>query len=511
LRLPLDRLGPGELKRALTVEISNGELHVFLPPLPSFGAFRELVATIETLAGRLQLPPLCIEGYPPPAEQNIETIALTSDPGVIEVNLPPCDNWPGFERVIRGVYRAMERSGLRGDKYQPGGRRISTGGGAHILLGGPDLKRNPFILCPTLLSSFLRFLQNHPSLSYVFSGLFTGPSCQAPRVDETLPGLTDELEITLQALERMPRPGDPQLMDAMLRNLLMDWNGNTHRAELSVDKFHNWDAPNGRLGVVEFRAFEMPPTPEMLLAPNALLRSLAACFAEKPYTRPLVDWGEALRDRFALPWWLRQDLRKVLRFVNKHGFRFEPEWFEPQLDFRFPVITRFQTGTVKWTLRHALEPWPVMGEHTGTGRVVDGTTDRLELLAEGAARQSRWAVSVNGIRLSMAPVARARTVGAVRYRLLDNRWGLQPQVKGHCPLRFAIVNARTGRVVHAFDWLHWDPNDPAYQGLPASEEEARQRVTRRVVLRRDRIGRPARLREAPRSRATPYTLDLRRC
>jgi len=300
-------------------------------------------------------------------------------------------------------------------------------------------------------------------------------------------------------------------MDAMLRNLLMDWNGNTHRAELSVDKFHNWNAPNGRKGLVEFRAFEMVPAPEMLLAANALLRALTACFAERPFTLPLIDWREALHDKFALPCFLRQDLQAVIAYVNEHGFTFAADSFDAQLDFRFPVITRFTAGGVNWTLRHALEPWPVMGEHQGTGRVVDGTTDRLELLAGGITKTSTLAASVNGIRLPLVKAGRGEAVGAIRYRLFDNPWGLQPQIKAHSPLHLQIVDETSGEVLFAVDYLNWKRAGAPYDGLPATAEEGSQRVADRVVVR----GEPGKikmaLREVPPSAHAPFTLDLRRC
>jgi uncharacterized protein (DUF2126 family) len=508
LRLPLSHLSDGALRRALTVEIRDGELIVFIPPLPSFAAFAELVRRVELVVVELDLPPLRLEGYAPSGDDDLESIGLTSDPGVLEVNLPPADNWPEYERIIHGLFASAEAVGMRGFKYQMSGRKVSTGGGAHIILGGPDRARNPFILCPTLFSSFIRFLQHHPALSFAFSGLFTGPSSQAPRVDESAYDLPYELEMTLRAVEAMPRPGDPVMLDAMLRNLLMDWNGNTHRAELSVDKFQNFNAPGGTRGLIEFRAFEMVPEPALLLAANALLRALAACFVEKPFSLPLVDWREALHDKFALPWLLRSNLRDVLAFVNGHGFDFALEAFDAQLDFRFPIITRFEAGGGRWTLRQALEPWPVMGEHQGTGRVVDASTDRLELLVQGMAPDSNLAVGVNGLRLPLVPAGHDAAVGAIRYRLVDNPWGLQPHVQAHTPLSFEIIDLKRQQVIHAFDYLNWKPEGGNYDAPPRTDDEARQRVERRLVMKPS--GGPASLRDVPASDRAPYTLDLRR-
>ncbi len=510
LRLPLSRLPEDAVRRGLTVEHRDGELLVFLPPLPSFGVFAELVRAVERLAVKLDLPPLRLEGYPPPGDEDLETIGLTSDPGVLEVNLPPADNWPDFERVLRGLFASARAVGLHGHKYQFSGRKVATGGGAHIVLGGPDLARNPFIQRPTLLCSFLRFIQHHPSLSYAFTGLFAGPSSQAPRVDESAVELPYELEITLQALETMPSPGDPEMIDAMLRNLLMDWNGNTHRAELSVDKFYNWNTANGRSGLIEFRAFEMTPEPDMLLAANVLLRALAACFAEKPFKLPLVDWREALHDRFALPCFLRKDLRAVVAYLNEHGFSFAEEAFDAPLDFRFPLITTFTTGDIEWNLRHALEPWPVMGEHQGTGRTVDSSTERLELLAQGPGAQDDFIAAVNGFRLAFVDVAHGCKASGIRYRLFDNPWGLQPHVGAHSPLRLEIISKANGKIVHALEFLNWKPMGETYDRPPYTEDDARQRVAERLRARDDLVGSMTTVRELPASPMAPTTLDLRR-
>lgn len=515
LRLPLYKLPEGSIRSGLSVELKDGELIIFLPPLPTFDGFIELVRTIEKLAAKLDLPPIRLEGYTPPRDEDMESIALTSDPGVLEVNLPPADNWPDFEKVMRGLFESTESIGMRAYKYQVSGRQISTGGGAHIVLGGPDLENNPFIHRPNLLSSFLRFLQHHPALSYAFSGLFTGPSSQAPRVDESAYELPYELEITLRAVEAMEQPGDPVMIDALLRNLLMDWNGNTHRAELSVDKFYNLNTGNGCSGLIEFRAFEMVPTAEPLLAQNVLLRALTACFAEKPFTEPLIDWREALHDKYMLPYFLRKDLHAVVDYLNDHGFSFQKDTFEEQLDFRFPVVTEFEAGEIQWTLRHAIEPWPVMGEHQGSGRVVDSTTDRLELMAEGDFSKNDFsdaglAACVNGILMPLQKVSDTQAICGLRYRLFDNPWGLQPHIKAHTPLSFSIVDKSSMKIVHAFDYFNWKLLGHGYDGLPENAEQARERVDERLAVLPALAGEDAAMRELAGSPHAPFTLDLRR-
>ena len=513
LRLPLSDLPKDTPRQGLTAELRDGVLLIFLPPLPTFTAFAELVRTIEKLAQKLDLPPFYLEGYAPPRDDDLESIALTSDPGVIEVNLPPAKNWAEFEAYINGMYRCADEVGLRSYKYQLSGRQVGSGGGTHIVVGGPDLECNPFIEKPTLLSSFLRFLQHHPSLSYVFSGLFIGPSSQAPRVDESAYELPYELEITLRAIETMPEPGSPLEIDALLRNLLMDWNGNTHRAELSVDKFYNYNAPNGQLGLVEFRAFEMMPKASMLLAANVLIRALAASFAEKPFTQALVPWREALHDKYALPYFLNEDLGDVLSYLNDRGFSFSENTFTEQLDFRFPVITSFSHDGFEWRLRQALEPWPVMGEHEGTGRVVDSTTDRLELRVTGASEVKvggRYLVGINGFKLPLVDAANNVCVGGIRYRLFDNPWGLQPHIRAHTPLQIRIIDTSRDEIVHAVDYANWKRDGGTYDGPPQTAAEAEPRVSERLIDRPELIGSKLRLEELPCSPDAPFTLDLRR-
>jgi uncharacterized protein (DUF2126 family) len=254
----------------------------------------------------------------------------------------------------------------------------------------------------------------------------------------------------------------------------------------------------------------MMPTADMLLAVNLLLRAITACLAESPYDQPLRDWQGALHDRFRLPWFLRRDLGQVLEFLNRHGFAFEPEWFEPHVEFRFPVIAQGAEGGLQWTLRQAVEPWPVMGDHIGTGRVVDATTDRLEMTVRNPGGAPAPGVTVNGLRLPLMEQEDGVSVCGIRYRLFDNPWGLQPQVKAHSPLAFEMTDPATGKIIHAFDYLNWKREGGPYEGLPTTREEAVLRVQQRVVPREDKLGAAGSCRETPRSEATPMTLDLRR-
>ena len=349
------------------------------------------------------------------------------------------------------------------------------------MLGGASLETNPFLLAPHLLPSFLRFVQRHPSLSYLFSGRFVGPSSQAPRVDESFFEVRQELDVALQAIEKMESPAYPGMIDAILRNLLLDLNGNTHRAEVSVNKFYNPFMPNGRLGLVEFRSIEMSPNTTMFLAIHALWRALAAAFVTHPFTEPLIDWREKLHDDYLLPSFLEADLREVLDYLQGAGFSFEPEWFLPQLAFRFPVLAEETTEHIRWHLRRALEPWPLLGEQPtpsgGLVRCVDSSTERLEIRLFPSPRHPDsktppFTMVINGTKVGFWPHADGGFVGAVRFRTLFLPTCLHPQVLPHTPLLIQCVDD-SGSVLGA--WRYYPlavPEGTSSRHLIPSEKQS---------------------------------------
>lgn len=472
LRLPLHRLPAEMLRCALTAEIRDGALSLFIPPMPDADSFAALIRIIGEVLGALSSPAVRLEGQEPPRAEGWESLSVIPDPGVIEVNLPPCGRWPDLERVVTLLYKAADRVGLHGSRRLPSGEMVATGGGGHLVLGGPSSHENPFLLAPSLLPSFLRFLQNHPSLSYLFSGRFLGPSSQAPRVDESLFEVPRELARALRAVERIPSPADPARIDAQLRSLLLNLHGNTHKAEVSIDKFWNPFLPNGQLGIVEFRAVEMAPDATSLLAVHALWRALAAAFCKTPYRTSLIDWRERLHGRYLTPAWLRHDLGEVLGFLKGQGFEFQPEWFEPVFDFRFPKIAEEKTEGTEWVLRHAAETWPLLGEQPspegGTVRCVDSSTERLEIhLPVGR----RMAVTVNGRGVPLLDLPDGSASGSFRFRCMDLPVRLRPDIGSHLPLEIMVHDIIKGiRTV----WQYDRPGDTGFAPRVSFLREERQ-------------------------------------
>jgi uncharacterized protein (DUF2126 family) len=509
-------LEPGQdntVRTALSVEPRRGKLHVFMPPTASAADYVELVMAIEDTAARLRLPVL-IEGYPPPFDYRLRQIKVTPDPGVIEVNTDPAPDWPSLVRETTRLYDTARECRLSAEKFMLDGRHTGTGGGNHIVMGASEPPRSPFLRRPDLLRSLVLFWLNHPSLSYLFSGMFIGPTSQAPRVDETRMDSLYELEIASSLLDQHATAHQdlPWLVDRLFRNLLVDVTGNTHRAEFCIDKLYSPDSPSGRLGLLEMRAFEMPPHARMSLTQQLLLRALVSVFWREPYREAPIRWGTRLHDQFLLPEFVERDFDSVIAHLRRMGYHFDLAWFAPHFEFRFPVYGVVNYDGIEIELRQAIEPWYVLGEEPGAGgatRYVDSSVERLQVKVRNLTTE-RYTLTCNGRAL---PLRSAGTQGeyvcGVRYRAWQPPRCLHPTIPVHAPLRFDLLHRSSLRSLGGCIYHVAHPGGRNYETFPVNANEAQARRAARFAPYGGTTGPIAQPR--PESNPDfPFTLDLRR-
>ena len=464
------------IRTALCFETRGGCLHIFMPPLTQLEHYIALIEAIENTATQLKMP-VVIEGYEPPKDYRLKKFLITPDPGVIEVNIHPVETWEELVHNTEALYEDARQCRLATEKFMLDGRHSGTGGGNHVTFGSTSPQNSPFLRRPDLLRSLITFWQHHPGLSYLFSGLFVGPTSQSPRVDEGRDEMLYELEI---AFKEMPEGivDQPWLVDRLMRNLLIDITGNTHRSEFCIDKLYSPGSASGRLGILEFRGFEMPPHAQMSLVQVLLLRSLISRFWKEPYRQPLVRWGTLLHDKFMLPHYVWEDLRDVVKDLNDHGYPFQLEWLAAFEEFRFPHYGRVQLGDIGIELRWAIEPWNVLGEEVssfGTSRYVDSSLERLQVKVTGLT-SGRYVLACNERRVCLKATGKqGEFVGGVRYRAWQPPSALHPTIGVHSPLVFDLIDTWNGKSVGGCTYHVSHPGGRSYETFPVNANEAESR------------------------------------
>jgi len=470
------------VRTALNVEVRDGKLYIFLPPLKQTEAFLDLVASIEAVAAEQNVK-VVLEGYEPAHDLRLDTIKVTPDPGVIEVNIQPATSWKELSDNLLTLYKDAHLSRLGTEKFMLDGKHTGTGGGNHVTIGALKPEDSPLLRRPELLRSLITFWQHHPGLSYLFSGTFIGPTSQAPRVDEGRLENLYELEI---AFSQIPEDGQVPfwLTDRLFRHMLTDITGNTHRSEFCIDKLYSPDSSSGRLGILELRAFDMPPHSQMALLQMLLVRTLVSLFWRKPYKHKLVRWGTQLHDQFLLEHYVKEDIRDIVEFLNNEGYPFEVDWFDPFFEFRFPLYGMATVERFNLELRAAIEPWHVLGEESssqGTSRYVDSSLERVQVKVSNFVPE-RYVLTCNSVVVPLHPTGvEGEYVAGVKYKAWQPWSALHPTIGVDAPLVFDVVDKWNQRSIGGMSYHVAHPGGRSYDTYPVNSLEAESRRVNRYT------------------------------
>ncbi|MFT4152687.1 DUF2126 domain-containing protein, partial [Parafilimonas sp.] len=466
------------IKTALCVEARDGIIYIFLPPVKYLEHYLDIIASIEATASKLHIP-VRIEGYEPPRDYRVERLVVSPDPGVIEVNIHPAKSWKELLHNTNTLYEQAYLSRLGTEKFMLDGRHTGTGGGNHITIGGATPADSPLLRRPDLLRSLITYWQHHPGLSYLFSGSFIGPTSQAPRIDEGRDEKLYEMEI---AFSQVPDPDKGYvpfwLVDRIFRHLLTDITGNTHRSEFCIDKLYSPDSSSGRLGILEFRAFDMPPHKEMSLMQMLLLRALIAKFWKQPYNHKLVRWGTQLHDKFLLPHYVLEDITEVVSDLNDAGYPFHTSWFDAYFEFRFPRYGTIKLQGIDMEIRMGIEPWHVLGEEmssSGTARFVDSSLEKIQVKLSNFNNE-RYVLLCNGHRVPLKETeVKGEYVCGIRYRAWQPPSALHPTIGVDTPLVFDIADTWNSRSIGGCTYHVSHPGGRSYDTFPINAYEAESR------------------------------------
>jgi uncharacterized protein (DUF2126 family)/transglutaminase-like putative cysteine protease len=464
------------VRTALNIEVRDGKLYIFLPPLNHTQAFLDLMISIEEVAKKLNIK-VVLEGYEPAHDVRLDRVKVTPDPGVIEVNMQPSSTWKELNEILGTLYKDARESRLGTQKFMLDGKHTGTGGGNHVTIGAMHPSDSPLLRRPELLRSLITFWQHHPGLSYLFSGSFIGPTSQAPRVDEGRAENLYELEI---AFSQIPQDEEVPfwLTDRLFRHMLTDITGNTHRSEFCIDKLYSPDSSTGRLGILELRAFDMPPHSQMALLQMLLVRTLVSLFWRKPYKHKLVRWGTQLHDKFLLEHYVKDDMRDIVEFLNNEGYAFELDWFDPFFEFRFPLYGLASVENFNLELRGAIEPWNVLGEESGsqgTSRYVDSSLERVQVKVSNFTPE-RYVLTCNSVVVPLSATGvEGEYVAGVKYKAWQPWSALHPTIGVDTPLTFDVVDKWNQRSIGGMTYHVAHPGGRTYDTFPVNSNEAESR------------------------------------